>query len=143
MSKIAAENFQRWSLSQKQLAEAQARINELTTMCEDLVCEAKDFAYKLEQKTVQLVEAQAREAELVAHVERLREALYKCQLFKLNPNNVQEVVNAALAATPEQSLARIRNQVREECAKVCDRFAEREMHPAECAAALRAMKEPE
>ena len=43
----------------RQLAEAQARIYELTTMCEDLVCEAKDFAYKLEQKTVQLVEAHA------------------------------------------------------------------------------------
>ncbi len=27
---------------------------------------------------------------------------------------------------------------REECAELCDRFAERQMHPAECAAAIRA-----
>lgn len=26
---------------------------------------------------------------------------------------------------------------REECAAICDRFAEREMHPAECAGAIR------
>ena len=53
------------------------------------------------------------------------------------------ITQQALAATPKQSLARLRNQVRYECAEVCDRFAEREMHPAECAAAIRAMKEPE
>lgn len=29
---------------------------------------------------------------------------------------------------------------RKECAELCDRFAEREMHPAECAAAIRSMK---
>ena len=29
---------------------------------------------------------------------------------------------------------------REECAALCDRFAERDMHPAECAAAIRGMK---
>lgn len=30
---------------------------------------------------------------------------------------------------------------REACARICDRFAEREMHPAECAAAIRARGE--
>ena len=54
----------------------------------------------------QLDTAKSREAELTAHVERLRDALYKCQLFKLNPNNVQAVVNSALSATPAQSLVR-------------------------------------
>ena len=30
---------------------------------------------------------------------------------------------------------------REACAGICDRFAERHMHPAECAAAIRARKD--
>ena len=31
---------------------------------------------------------------------------------------------------------------REECAALCDRFAERQMHPAECAAAIRTRVNP-
>ena len=34
----------------------------------------------------------------------------------------------------------IRRLTREECASLCDRFATREMHPSECAAAIRAME---
>ena len=30
---------------------------------------------------------------------------------------------------------------REECAELCDRFAVRDMHPAECAAAIRKMRD--
>ena len=33
----------------------------------------------------------------------------------------------------------IRAEERERCAYLCDRFAEREMHPAECAAAIRSL----
>ena len=32
---------------------------------------------------------------------------------------------------------------REECAALCDRFALRDMHPAECAVAIRARGEPD
>ena len=88
-----------------------------------------------------LAAAQAREAELIAHVERLRDALQMpCDRWSKHQH---KIVKEALESTPAQSLARLRNEVLEEAAKVCDRFAEREMHPAECAAALRAMKEPE
>ena len=34
--------------------------------------------------------------------------------------------------------ARADGYEREACAAICDRFAERDMHPAECAAAIRA-----
>ena len=34
----------------------------------------------------------------------------------------------------------VRAQALEDAAKVCDRFAERGMHPAECAAAIRGMR---
>ena len=34
----------------------------------------------------------------------------------------------------------IQRLTREECAGLCDRFALRDMHPAECAAAIRAME---
>ena len=80
-----------------QLAEAQARIDELTTMCEDLVCEAKDFAYKLEQKTVQLVEAHAA-------LTLKGEALY---LYRNAGNPAyDEMVKQALAAKPDNSALR-------------------------------------
>ena len=46
----------------------------------------------------------------------------------------------ALAATPEQSLARIRNQVREECADACEEY---QGSAETCATRIRAMKEPE
>lgn len=35
----------------------------------------------------------------------------------------------------------VAKQAREECAEICDRFALRNMHPAECAAAIRARGE--
>jgi len=38
----------------------------------------------------------------------------------------------------EQFVNMIRSDEREACAKVCDRFAARQMHPAECASAIRA-----
>ena len=38
----------------------------------------------------------------------------------------------------EAALAAAVAKEREECAALCDRFAQREMHPAECAAAIRA-----
>ena len=34
--------------------------------------------------------------------------------------------------------ARVASAERDECAGICDRFALRDMHPAECAAAIRA-----
>lgn len=34
----------------------------------------------------------------------------------------------------------VRDEEREACAALCDRFAERDMHPAECAGAIRASK---
>ena len=53
--------------------------------------------------------------------------------------HLQDISYKALAATPEQSLARIRNQVRDECAYFLE--ANRDLlYPEE---AIRAMKEPE
>lgn len=37
------------------------------------------------------------------------------------------------------ALERFAALVIEECAQVCDRFAERDMHPTECAGAIRSM----
>ena len=37
-------------------------------------------------------------------------------------------------------LQTVLNAVIEQCAAICDRFAERDMHPSECAAAIRALK---
>lgn len=83
--------------------------------------------------------------ELSAYVERLREALERMRVAGGSQefHMAWELAKDLLAATPAQSLARLRNEVLEEVAKVCDRFAEREMHPAECAGAIRSMKEPE
>ena len=59
------------------------------------------------------------------------------------------IAQEALAATPAQSLARIRNQVREECALEADRQSEDEPYGhakfrcANIALEIRAMKEPE
>lgn len=86
---------------------------------------------------------------------RLREALERSVLYVPDLATVPGIA-AALAATPEQSLARIRNQVREECALVieecaleADRQSEDEPYGhakfrcANIALELRAMKEPE
>ena len=85
---------------------------------------------------------------LLADNARLREALrtwVKC--CELSPTIRTEVAIplGALAATPAQSLARVRNQVREECANVCE-----EGEPTACdgygiqlAIEIRAMMEPE
>ncbi len=37
-----------------------------------------------------------------------------------------------------RAVEQARQQEREACAKLCDRFSTRQMHPAECAAAIRA-----
>ena len=41
----------------------------------------------------------------------------------------------------EMVAAAAKAEEREACAGICDRFAERHMHPAECAAAIRARKD--
>ena len=46
------------------------------------------------------------------------------------------VIEASMEAIEAAVLAE-----REACAAICDRFAERDMHPAECAAAIRARSE--
>lgn len=60
--------------------------------------------------------------------------------FKAVPLDV--ALNLELkAADMREQLAKAREEAIEECARVCDRFAERDMHPAECAAAIRAIKQ--
>ena len=49
--------------------------------------------------------------------------------------------NSAEASAWEQGWETGREAALEECAAICDRFADRQMHPAECAAAIRALKE--
>lgn len=81
---------------------------------------------------------------------RLRESLYDTLYFLerhsnrwdgvngKHPNDVAEAAREALATTPEQSLARIRNQVREEAAaKVADAWD----YDKRIASAIRASKE--
>ena len=70
----------------------------------------------------------------------LREALDEA-MYSNSTATAKQKAAEALSSTPEQSLAEYRNKVIEECAALCDRFAAREMHPAECASAIRAMKE--
>ena len=58
--------------------------------------------------------AQAREAELVAHVERLKRALeMPCDRWSKKQH---EIVKEVLESTPAQSLSRLRNEVLEEAA---------------------------
>ena len=112
----------------------------------------------------QLKAAQAREAELVAHVERLKRALeMPCDRWNKHQH---KIVKEVLESTPAQSLARLRNEVLEEAAKVCDERAMKNENAAQdcsrngeqdevsslrsaawqmsvCADAIRKMKEPE
>lgn len=111
-----------------------------------------------------LAAAQAREAELVAHVERLKRALeMPCDRWSKKQH---EIVKEVLESTPAQSLSRLRNEVLEEAAKVCDARAMKNERAAQdcsrngehdevsslrstawqmsvCADAIRKMKEPE
>ena len=85
-----------------------------------------------DRKTLQdVAAAQTREAELSAHVERLRKALEKLRAsvdcgevrnFDRNYFAATALAGAdsALIATPAQSLAHLRNEVLEEAANVCD-----------------------
>lgn len=85
---------------------------------------------------------------LLADNARLREALEHSVLYVPDLATVPGIA-AALAATPEQSLARIRNQVREECALEADRqsadepYGHAKFRCANIALEIRAMKEPE
>jgi hypothetical protein len=44
-------------------------------------------------------------------------------------------------AIAEEAVRLIRAEVLEESAQICDRMGDRQMHPHECAAAIRALKE--
>ena len=101
----------------------------------------REALFSLEQ---QLAAAQDREAELTAHVERLRGDLklikYETDIHgnKLN-KPIHTLTKEALASTPAQSLARLRNEVLEEAVKVC----EQANTAGSCIAAIRELKEPE
>lgn len=105
----------------------------------------------------------------IAHIERLRESLRECaedmedlaqyagEYFKEKHDLAGDVekYKQALYETPAQSLAAIRNEVREECAKVCEegytsdtRYMDDlesgcNMAHRDCAEAIRSMKEVE
>ena len=108
------------------------------------------MTYKEEAESLrdQLAAAQAREAELMADNARLREALedglnkISQMCFEGEWTGIETTIDKirkTLAAATEQSLARIKNQVREECADFLE--ANRDLlYPEE---AIRAMKEPE
>ena len=102
------------------------------------------------QRDYEYVRAENAEQErdqLRAHINVLREALtHSDTLLRDLPNSggfyglgVMENNAEALSSTPDLSLARLRNQVREECVKVCWY----DMTPKQIADAIRATKEQE
>ena len=125
-----------------------------------IATEAADKIEALEDKVASLErEVDARESwkdiikqcdALQADNARLRGALVltqdqaiKGRIFPAtaSPSAWFNAVCLALSATPEQSLARIRNHVRDECAALCDQMTLYTGY--NCAAAIRAAKEPE
>lgn len=70
----------------------------------------------------------------------ISDAIQRGTGFVFNGKHIpyDDVVNPPAANTAQD----VRNQTLEEAAKVCDRFAERGMHPSECAGAIRALKTP-
>ena len=101
----------------------------------------REALFSLEQ---QLTASQAREAELLAHVERLREALEKLDgwLYERNLIGLMPQEKEILVSTPEQSLARYRNEVLEEVLDKVDR-QHTWITTVAVHALIRAMKEPE
>lgn len=92
----------------------------------------------------QLAASKQREAELVAHVERLRGTMNDLLMIPdkyPGHRNLMtiEIITKALAATPAQSLARLRNEVLEKAEKVCEQATT----IGACIAAIRELKEPE
>ena len=118
----------------------------------DLVLEQ---AAEIEKLKGQLATSQQREAELQAHVERLREALeYALSAWQYDGicdehGSVFAEADARRKATPAQSLARLRNQVRGACAEACEQVRQNRIDIIARAAAgmcldeILAMKEPE
>lgn len=103
---------------------------------------------QLKDACADLSEVERERDALQADNARLREALERSVLYVPDLATVPGIA-AALAATPEQSLARIRNQVREECALEADRqsadepYGHAKFRCANIALEIRAMKEPE
>lgn len=109
-----------------------------------------ESSWENERLKEQLAAAQARENELVAHVERLRDALQMpCDRWSKHQH---KIVKEALESTPAQSLAHLRNGVLEEAAKKMDRLLQEwagtssanddYRHAYKCAGqSIRAMKE--
>ena len=88
-------------------------------------------------------------AELIAHVGRLREALeYSLQAWKYDGvsdehGSIFAKADSVCDATPEQSFARLRNDVLEECeAMICKELFDSTLR-RNLIENLRAMKEPE
>ena len=101
--------------------------------------QALAIAAAKELKTLrdQLAAAQAREVELIAHVERLREAL---QFYMDNgiTESLYYKARDALAATPAQSLASLRNEALDNVLDLVDAYAK---NNTDLRDAIRAMKE--
>ena len=126
-----------------------------------------ESSWENERLKDQLAAAQAHEAELVAHVERLRDIVENLwsiiddidtygdmaksddKLFRsLVEQRQRERWKTGITTDgykldigiPAQSLARLRNEVLEKAAKVCDEYAD---DPVYCGNAIRELKEPE
>jgi hypothetical protein len=57
----------------------------------------------------------------------------------IKPYHVSSIDTVAVQLSAEEILERVNRIVRENAAKICDRFQERYMSPAECAGAIRMM----
>ena len=126
---------------------------------ERLTAERDELVAEIERKMSAAEFIIRQNHELSAHVARLRSYLVHILEYCTQDGNnqelfdmlchIEETVKAELAATPEQSLARLKNQVREECAIEADRQFEDEPYGhakfrcANIALEIRAMKEAE
>lgn len=95
----------------------------------------------------QLTAAQASEQRLLKRVSStnvLLEAVCAihpdsaCAKYEL-AENMKAIALPQDTAALEAMIAKAGEVMREQCAALCDRFADREMHPAECAGAIRAL----
>lgn len=84
----------------QQLAECERERDELKTWLEDQVCEAKDFAYKLEGKTVELATVTKERDELVEALKQFAECDLNddnCASLEVATRRIRSLAQAALA----------------------------------------------
>lgn len=107
--------------------------------------EAADLRERAENAEASLEDSRAIAKDWYERHEDLRERLAELTMslgFATGHGDTAADILKELEWQIEERLAKARAEAIEECARVCDRFASRNMHPAECAGAIRALAHP-